>query len=495
VIGDLAAVARRRPAVGGGLPPAPPERRQIVAATGVALAVTLLAIGLLTPVPALEPTVAALLAIVLFLGYRTLLSWPTLIVLLVVVILVIPVRRYTLPGGLPFELEPYRLLLAIMFVGWFGALLVDRRVMLRRSGLEAPLLLLVTGIVGSLVANAARVSALEADVVKTLTFFLSFLLVFWLVVSVVRTYAVIDLLIGVFVVGGTVLAVMSVVESRTGYNPFNQLASWLPILELTEVPRVQGRGARLRAYASAEHAIALAAVLVMLVPLAVYLARRTGRRLWLLAAALMVLGALATVSRTGVVMLLVVAFVMFRLRPRETRRVLPALLPLLIVVHVAIPSTLGSLKSAFFPEGGLVAEQQAAPGTYGSGRLADLGPSLEEFGETPLFGQGFGTRITEWERANAPILDNQWLGLLLETGAIGAFAFAWLILRSTRRLRRAARADSSPRGWLFAGLAASTSAYGVGMFTYDALAFVQVTFVFFFVLALGAAALRADPET
>ena len=45
-----------------------------------------------------------------------------------------------------------------------------------------------------------------------------------------------------------------------------------------------------------------------------------------------------------------------------------------------------------------------------------------------------------------------------------------------------------------AALAASVIAFGVGMLTFDAFAFIQVTFLFFMLLALGAAALRTPVE-
>jgi hypothetical protein len=51
---------------------------------------------------------------------------------------------------------------------------------------------------------------------------------------------------------------------------------------------------------------------------------------------------------------------------------------------------------------------------------------------------------------------------------------------------------------MLAASAASVTAYGVGMFTYDSFSFIQVTFLFFIVLGLGVATLltsRADWET
>ena len=46
----------------------------------------------------------------------------------------------------------------------------------------------------------------------------------------------------------------------------------------------------------------------------------------------------------------------------------------------------------------------------------------------------------------------------------------------------AERRNPSVKGWLYAGLAASVLAYAVGMATFDAFSFVQVTFLFFTLL-------------
>ena len=39
---------------------------------------------------------------------RGYIGWPRLIAALILIILFIPIRRYTLPANLPFQLEPYR---------------------------------------------------------------------------------------------------------------------------------------------------------------------------------------------------------------------------------------------------------------------------------------------------------------------------------------------------------------------------------------------------
>src|SRR5262249_11713827 len=149
-----------------------------------------------------------------------------------------------------------------------------------------------------------------------------------------------------------------------------------------------------RVYASSAHPIELSAVLTMLLPLSIYLARHNRR--WLIGTALLSLGMFATVSRTGVLMLFVLVLFFLWLRPTETLRLWPFLVPMLVVVHLALPQTLGSLRAAFFPKGGLIAEQDATVnGNHlgADGRLADLGPSMTEYSHYPLFGEGFGTRI------------------------------------------------------------------------------------------------------
>jgi O-antigen ligase len=433
------------------------------------------------------PTLA--LTAVFAVAYRGLLSWPVLVATTIVVILFIPIRRYRLPGDLPFELEPYRLLVALIVVGWIVSLLVDPRVTLRRSGFEGPIALIVVAVSASLLVNPVRVEAVEPTVVKKTMFIASFVLVFYLITSSIRSLGSVELLTKVLVGGGAVVAAWAVVEARTGFNVFNHLAEAFPILDPFRVPAEESRGGRLRVFASGQHPIALGAMFVMLIPLAVYLRRRSYPRLWTAAAATLGLGALATVSRTSVVMLAAVGIVLAWYRPQQALRLWPLVVPALLVVHLALPGTLGSLRSAFTPPGGLVAEQRTGEGTRGSGRIADLGPGLREYSHKPLFGQGFGTRIVDREGGNAPILDNQWLGTLLELGILGALGWLWLFVRSVRRLTREAKRDESDTGWLLAALAAAIAAYAVGMFMFDAFAFIQVTFVLFVLLGLGACVL------
>jgi polysaccharide biosynthesis protein PslJ len=432
--------------------------------------------------------------------HRTLLSWRWLLGALFLMILFVPIRRYTLGGTSgSFQLEPYRILVAFIIAAWGLSILAERRTRVRRTGFEGPLAMIAFSMLASVGFNTSAIQGLgvTSDVIKSTTFFASFLIIFYIIASVARRTAEIDYLIKVLVCGGTVVAIAAIVEARTGFNVFNHLSKPFPFLKDNTLPDISGdltgfeRGGQARVYASAEHPIALSAAFVMLLPLALYLARKTGQRRWTACGIVLGVGTLGTVSRTGVLMLLAIGVVFLVLRFRETIRFWPLLPVLLLAVHFAMPHTLGILKSSFFPQGGLIAEQSSDPqSTRVQGRVAKIRPTLNQIKQDPLFGVGFGSQIITGPRTNALILDDQWLGTLRETGIVGLFAWLWLTISVIRRGARAAREDDSSRGLLLVALVASFTACAVGMLTFDTLGFVQVTFIFFAIMAFIAMTLN-----
>ena len=171
-------------------------------------------------------------------------------------------------------------------------------------------------------------------------------------------------------------------SQTTNYNVFNHLRTVFPFLHYDpSLAPVLARGGRLRVAASAQHPIAFGALMALLVPLGIYRARTFGRRWWI-ATGLILLGSLATRSRTAILMLGAILIVYLLLRPVTIKRLWPAIIPALVVVHLALPGTLGSIKESFFPKTGLIT---VARGTsVGSGRLTTLGPALDtEFSPEP----------------------------------------------------------------------------------------------------------------
>ena len=108
------------------------------------------------------------------------------------------------------------------------------------------------------------------------------------------------------------VALSALVESRTHFNVFNHLHPLLPGLQFNNPALAAGltadylnRSGVMRVYASSAHPIELSAVLVMAMPLAVYLLKTTGQRRWLASILLCALGSFATLSRTGIIMMIV----------------------------------------------------------------------------------------------------------------------------------------------------------------------------------------------
>jgi O-antigen ligase len=239
--------------------------------------------------------------------------------------------------------------------------------------------------------------------------------------------------------------------------------------------------------ASAQHPIALGALFVVVIPCAFYLTQMTRRWYWSAASLLLLVGAFATASRTAVLMLVIVAFVYLVLRTRETLRMWPVVLPAVVVVQLLMPGTLRTLYEGFFPKEGLIAVEAAGP--VGSSRITSLHAGLKVVEQRPLLGGGYGSRIVSGPQQNSFIVDNGWLSVAMEVGLLGVLAWLWFFLRFIRVSGGAARNEEGIRGWLFVALTASVAAYAVGMATYDAPSFIQVTLVMFLLVGLGCAAL------
>src|SRR6266550_4406521 len=89
-------------ALGGG------ERTPRASAGVILVGLFLLALAIVAGVKVIDVVPVVLLLTVFALGYRALLSWRAALTTLLLVVLFIPIRRYALPGNMPFQLEPYR---------------------------------------------------------------------------------------------------------------------------------------------------------------------------------------------------------------------------------------------------------------------------------------------------------------------------------------------------------------------------------------------------
>ncbi len=428
-------------------------------------------------------------------------TWPNAIGLLVGVVWLIPIKGYALPVDLPFNLEHYRLLLVLLvFALVVGALVEEVR--LTTAGALGPIVLLGVGSIVSMVLNLGAIDASTGETgtaIKSFSYFVAFLVVYVLVCSVLVSQRSLDTVARALVLGGTVVAVAAIYEARSGYNPFDHLQEWLPGFERQYREVMEERAGRLRVYASAQHPIALGVALLSVAPLAVYLSTRAQSvarsRLWVVAAVTLAVGATATISRTIVMMAVVMAIAALGLRRRQVVRLWPVLLLLPFVIHFAAPGSMGGLYKSFFPERGLVSDLQGRAGEGGSGRLADVRPAIDIWLERPAVGRGLGAEFPATDVSRTPgqaaaplIFDNQYLDTLTRLGLFGIVGLVWLVWGGGIRLFRAARRTTGPPADLLAACAVSTLGFGAAMLFYDGIAFVQSAIIFVVILAIGSRA-------
>lgn len=429
-------------------------------------------------------------------------TWSNVLVLLIAVIWLIPIKLYSLPIHLPFNLEVYRLFLLLLIFAWVIAG-INGRARVNAAGHGKPLLLLAVSTIATQISYVRGIQSdvLQTEALKAMSYFLSFLLLFLLISSVIRSVAQADKLVRALVIGGALVGATALYEARTQHNVFSQLDQWLP---LDREPRevFEERGGRLRVYASAQHPIALGCALIMMLPLSIYLAQTALssllRRFWLVAALVIGAAAMTTISRTTVVMLITMAVVGLRLRPRMLARNWPLLIVLPFLVHFMAPGALGGLYKSFFPKEGLVSSLNDRAGESGSGRFADVGPGLDLWAESPIVGHGLGSQLSTGSseptatpsggpqaRQAGIIFDDQYLNTIVSAGLLGIVGAVWFIWGAAIKLGRAAKRTQGREGELLAACSVSCAGFAASMFLFDAFSFVQATLVFFIIAALG----------
>jgi polysaccharide biosynthesis protein PslJ len=438
--------------------------------------------------------------------------WSWMIGAALVVDLVLPEDgRYTIPAGF-VNLEPYRVVVGIVLIGWFAALLSDPNVRARSTKFEGPIGLILIATVGSELLNPGRVSGVGTFVLKSLSLFACFVLFLYMTVSVIRSRDVVNRLIALLVSAGCIEALGAVVQREKGYNIFDHLHRFVPMFQFSlgaELNQLSRNGS-LRAVGSAGHPIELSNVMVMLMPLAVYLAIVRRQKRWWVAVLILGVGALASGSKTGMIEMIGVLLVFAKMRPGPTLRCWPALIPIVVVMNIVVPGSISGIIQGFFPKGGFVASQSAT--FYGHGqkqqatRLSRIGPELhsEYSKHNPLFGEGYGTRIVGRLTSDqqvpaqnqAQVLDDQWFGTFLETGLFGFLGWLWLFVHVMRKLGKRAKLEREhPEGWLPVALASSIMAFLIGMATYDAFGFIQAVLVLYAVIAFSSIVLQLPPLT
>jgi O-antigen ligase len=287
------------------------------------------------------------------------------------------------------------------------------------------------------------------------------------------------------VVAGSVVAALGVAQSLTGRSLIPNIA--LPGFSGDPgLGEVQSRGEFVRASATASHPLEYAVVLSSALPLAVTFALERARRSsvgpWL-GSGLLALASVVSVSRSAIVGLIVGLAPLVSTWGRTVRRVaLVVGVGMVAALYVLVPGILGTVRGLFSSVG-------ADPSTLS--RTSSYGTALQIAAHDPVTGRGFGTFLPQYR-----ILDNQYLLLLVELGALGLAAFAGLLVTTITCVIQAERSATERLDRQLArALLGSLLAAAVLFAFFDALTFPMAAGMLFLLVGLSGAAhtvLRGD---
>lgn len=285
------------------------------------------------------------------------------------------------------------------------------------------------------------------------------------------------------------LVALAVFTSVVGILQFRglDLAPWIRVPGLVynaELVGLRQRGgpAFNRVYGTQQHYIEFGVILAMILPLAVHRAltaigaRR--RRGWL-AVALIAAAVPFSISRAGFLGLIVGFVVLSSAWPGQLKLKAYLIAALSLVAYRgAVPGVLGTIRSAFL-------NYEDDPSIIN--RRADYAAVSSYVSDRPWLGRGPGTFVPEIYR----VLDNQFLGTLIEQGALGVVSLATLLTGACVLARAVrVRAASEPDAHLGQALLATILVAVVASFTFDSLAFPTFSGLLFVLIGLTGAAWR-----
>jgi hypothetical protein len=411
----------------------------------------------------------------------------------VVMLFTVPFDALHLPIGLPLDSNADRPFLVILVALWLLSMALlgssaRPRLHLTRVHLAAVAFFAVccigVGVDGAALANMGEVTL----VLKKLALLASYLVFFFVVASALRAREV-PRFAAMMVVLGSIVAVATVVEYRLHFNVFYEL--WGKLLTVTKPADLDAPDSigRLTVYGPTSQPLELAALLAMVLPFAVLGAIDSGtsrrRLLYSLAIGLLLAGGVATSRKTSLVAPAGALALLAAYRPRAVARSLLGLgLVLVVLVHFTSPGALGSVLN------------QLEPGHFGgvlttTDRTARYDAVRPDVMRHLLLGRGFAS----YDPHKYRILDNEYLGLLITTGAIGVALYAAILIAMMSMAHGTIRGDDARRSSLALAALASVGVVALASALFDVLSFPHVPYLLFFVAGMIVALRERAPVT
>lgn len=291
--------------------------------------------------------------------------------------------------------------------------------------------------------------------------------------DMLTSVASVNRLLRAITVAAAVLAVLGMMQFFLGIDLAGMIH--IPGLSANQTLEFVGKRSEFRRVSgTASHPIEFGVVLAMVFPLALHFGiTDVGRPAWKRWGVVATIGMALpmSVSRSAIVGLLTGLLVLFFSWRGMRRTMLLLLTPvILVVMRFLIPGLLGTLLGLFE---GFGSDPSIA------GRTDDYAVVGAFISQSPFIGRGFGTFLPE----DFIVLDNQYLGSMVETGALGVVTLllVFVIGFGCARGIKIRGATSEMRD-LGIALSACISVVMVGYVTFDGLAFPMVTGLLFLLL-------------
>lgn len=286
------------------------------------------------------------------------------------------------------------------------------------------------------------------------------------------------------VMAGTLTACLGLLQFVTG----SSLVDWMSIPGLNSadsISNIDVRGDFVRAAGMASHPLEYGVVLAVSFPLAITLAFTDTTKSWLAKwtpVCAIVCASALSVSRTALIATAVSFVALIPAWPKQRRRrAYVAIVLLLVGVYFITPGMLGTLRGLF---------------TFGSAdssinsRTESFSIAIEMVANNPIVGRGFGTFLPEYV-----IVDNQYLGLLVELGVLGVISFVSLIAAGLHCAKRARLVSvDEVMIQLSQAVLASLAAVGIAFAFFDGLSFPMAAAMLFLILGVSGALWRIVQE-
>ena len=300
----------------------------------------------------------------------------------------------------------------------------------------------------------------------------------------IDSYERLERLLSRVVNAGVFLALVGILQFFTRFDISTLFKYFVGLTPNADVPFFYSNAAVPRVAGTATHPIEFGVTLAFVLPFAPALrfAAPPGRR-FRQCAKLGVIGMAVpmALSRSAALGAAAAVVLMFFSWSWSRRRVVLLALPVFLVgIRVVVPGVLGSVWSLFTQLGGDDSTR---------GRTQDYAQVGRFIWDNPFFGRGFGTFIP----SEYFLLDNQYLGSIIELGFVGLAVLIVMLVTAFFTARGARRRTTDPdRRDLAQALAASIAVAIVSFGTFDALGFPMVTGMLFLVMGYAGAMWRIN---